>query len=574
MKRIVKKIAVGTLAAIMGLGSCCTNAVFADAVATQANSEAVELLNTAQALLTIGLSMNGSSISLLLGQALEKIEGNLAATALIQSAKALVDSGSDDAEKIKDLLENAKLLLSSTEEAEEEAETELAEETPEETTVEEEMTEAETEESTEEITEEELTTEEETTEEVETEEEINRPESNLTKFVQEKYQWSVLNHTISLQVPSDWGNNQSDSAITNYSPANKSGAITPQSGTLQTQYFAYDLSDEEAFAEYENGISKASSTSSFSVQDTKAAAGLDGRRIQYVMTLGANQFECEAVCFEQDQEMYVVQILQGNKRSADFYDVFDTSVGSIEIGIRENEPETESEIQSEAKTESEAEPESENQTEYPEETEPESEAAPDAEETLESFIYYINGHRYQFPTPVSDLAAGDLPIDTDDIVTYDIKADENSGGIFNELANTSYYFFSGSLCSELAGITNLSGYDIPASQGILTQLTDMQGSSVDVTLPGGVTVGAAESAVIAAFPQFQGMTLDGIAGFIGNDYLYACNVRDDGCNGYVIIKNNAPYYSTVSIICENGYVREICFECIGSIRANGVFLPE
>ena len=68
------------------------------------------------------------------------------------------------------------------------------------------------------------------------------------------------------------------------------------------------------------------------------------------------------------------------------------------------------------------------------------------------------------------------------------------------------------------------------------------------------------------------MALDGYAAFRGNELLYACNVRDDGCNGYALIRNDDPYYSALTIICENGIVKEISFECIGSVRAEGVFL--
>ncbi|MFQ9153262.1 MAG: hypothetical protein ACLR6B_19325 [Blautia sp.] len=62
-----------------------------------------------------------------------------------------------------------------------------------------------------------------------------------------------------------------------------------------------------------------------------------------------------------------------------------------------------------------------------------------------------------------------------------------------------------------------------------------------------------------------------MATFAGNDYLYACNVRDDGCNGYAIVRNDDPFYSAVTIICENSLIKEISFECIGSERAKGVF---
>ena len=72
--------------------------------------------------------------------------------------------------------------------------------------------------------------------------------------------------------------------------------------------------------------------------------------------------------------------------------------------------------------------------------------------------------------------------------------------------------------------------------------------------------------------ELAGMPMDGTAVFIGNELLYACNVRDDGCNGYVLVRNDEPYYSAVSIICDNGVICEISFECLGSVRAYGVFL--
>ena len=91
--------------------------------------------------------------------------------------------------------------------------------------------------------------------------------------------------------------------------------------------------------------------------------------------------------------------------------------------------------------------------------------------------------------------------------------------------------------------------------------------SISLTLPGGVQVGAAEWTITAAFPEFAGRTLDGLAGFRQNELLYACNVRDDGCHGYVLIRNDPPFYSALSIICDNGIIREINFECLGEAYA-------
>ena len=230
-------------------------------------------------------------------------------------------------------------------------------------------------------------------------------------------------------------------------------------------------------------------------------------------------------------------------------------------------PETETHLQEET----EAIPGTEEQTQPNTETVPETEAAPEGSADLASFIYTINGNAYPFPTRVNQLVQGDLPIDMTQVIPYEFTPNSESGGLWNELSNTQYYFFENALFREMAGITNMSGSDVPVSEGVITALIDMEGTNVEIVLPGGIAVGAPETAIAAAFPEFEGAAMDGIAGFRGNEILYACNVRDDGCNGYVIIRNDAPYYSALSIICENGAVREICFECLGSDRAGNVF---
>ena len=138
--------------------------------------------------------------------------------------------------------------------------------------------------------------------------------------------------------------------------------------------------------------------------------------------------------------------------------------------------------------------------------------------------------------------------------------------------NTQYYYFENALHKEMAGVTNMIGYLAYASECVMTALIDTEGTNVDIVLPGGVRVGGQESDIYGAFPEFRGRALDGLAGFRGNELLYACNVRDDGCHGYVLIRNDAPFYSAVSIICDGGVIREISYECLGSERARGVFL--
>ena len=194
------------------------------------------------------------------------------------------------------------------------------------------------------------------------------------------------------------------------------------------------------------------------------------------------------------------------------------------------------------------------------------------EEDISSFRYELNGHSYQFPTPMSEIDPSDIQLDRQLELPYDICSDADvESGSWTEIINTQYFYFENSLYKEMTGITNMTGYDTVLSEGILTALIDTNGTYLDVVLPGGVRVGGAESDILRGFPAFAGKEMDGVATFAGSDYLYACNVRDDGCNGYAIVRNDDPFYSAVTIICENSLIKEISFECIGSERAKGVF---
>ena len=191
------------------------------------------------------------------------------------------------------------------------------------------------------------------------------------------------------------------------------------------------------------------------------------------------------------------------------------------------------------------------------------------------FLYEINGHVYMYPTAVMDLEAGDLPLNMTQELPYQFNSDADmEEGTWNELVNTQIFYFESPLYKELAGVTNLAGYPIPMSEGVVTALVDTQGEFVNVTLPGGVKVGSYESDILKGFPRFAQTELDGMAHFDGNELLYARNVRDDGCNGYALIKNDPPYYSALTIICKEGVIQEISFECLGPDRAQGVFLEE
>ena len=191
------------------------------------------------------------------------------------------------------------------------------------------------------------------------------------------------------------------------------------------------------------------------------------------------------------------------------------------------------------------------------------------------FLYRINGHTYAFPTEVRSLRAEDLPLDHSLMMSYDLRTDADMGDeTWTEISNTEFFYFENSLYKEMAGVTNLTGSPAAMDDCMLTALIDTKGSRVDVTLPGDVRVGGAESDILRGFPAFSQVEMNGNSAFRGNELLCACNVRDDGCHGYVLIRNDAPYYSAVSIICENGVIREISFECLGDVRADGIFLED
>ena len=420
------------------------------------------------------------------------------------------------------------------------------------------------------------------------------------------YDLTSLNGTVALQVPSAWGNNAGASeTMVSYSPANQSGATDPHSSTLSTIWYNTGISKDIILDEYLDNIRKQDFFSDVEAQPF-TVAGQEGLSISYNMDVGSNSFECKSACFVYGDILYSVEMCQGVKSTKDYFPVFQDVVGSEAIMdgewdltnvIPETEPETEPtpvpETESEreptpdSETESETEPtpvpETESETEptpVPEtepeteptpvpETESETEPTPDSETEhgsapqggdLGDFTYAINGHTYQFPTAISALAQGDLSVD----LSLELSAEDDSSAAGNELVNTLYFVQSNFPARELIGVTNLTGANAPMSEGILTALVDTTPDTVHVELPGGLKIGSPEASISQAFPEFADISMDGLADFRGNELLYACNVRDDGCNGYVIIRNDAPYCSTLSIICENGVIREINFQCLGS----------
>ena len=437
----------------------------------------------------------------------------------------------------------------------------------------------------------------------------NLPAFEVPEFLQTQIPVSVF-----VDVPGDWGNNAaSGRSLISYSPVNGSGAISPKAGTLTISYFDMGADEpESAFSNYEKSISDMSVTSDMQSEDI-SSANLPAIKLNFQMNVGANQFACETVCFIYEDTVYAFELMQGQLSAYNYFPVFNQVVQSAEIAgggavIETEEPAVEPEVPAEteapavepevpaeteapavepevpAETEAPAvEPEAPAETEAPA-VEPEVPAeteAPTAEpETLQapeggdisSFQYELNGHSYQFPTPMSEIAPEDIQLDRQIRLPYDISSDADmKSGSWTEIINTQYFYFENSLYKEMTGITNMTGYDTVLSEGILTALIDTNGTYLNVVLPGDVHVGSSEADILKGFPAFAGKQLDGVATFVGNDYLYACNVRDDGCNGYAIVRNDDPFYSAVTIICENSVIKEISFECIGAERAKGVF---
>ena len=421
------------------------------------------------------------------------------------------------------------------------------------------------------------------------------PDFQMPELTQTKIPESVL-----VDVPGDWGNNAaSGRSLISYSPVNGSGAISPKAGTLTISYFAMESEDPaSAFFSYEKSISDMSVTSDMQSEDLSSAS-LPAKKLKFQMNVGANQFACETVCFIYEDTVYAFELMQGQLSAYNYFPVFNQVVQSAEIagesavieGPAETEVATvpegpaETEVpavpETPVETEAAAVPETPAETEVPAvpETPAETEvpAVPETPvvtggEDISSFRYELNGHSYQFPTPMSEIDPSDIQLDRQIRLPYDISSDADmESGSWTEIINTQYFYFENSLYKEMTGITNMTGYDTVLSEGILTALIDTNGTYLDVVLPGGVRVGGAESDILRGFPAFAGKEMDGVATFAGSDYLYACNVRDDGCNGYAIVRNDDPFYSAVTIICENSLIKEISFECIGSERAKGVF---
>ena len=427
---------------------------------------------------------------------------------------------------------------------------------------------------------------------------LPREDLSLPSYAADDFWWKLLSEDASVQVPGYWYSNDSGTSLVNYSDVSESGHISPAGGTLTTNYYPAETpAPDQALADYSGNMAKMKMVSDFREEDI-TALGLPGKHLVYKMAAGANDFLCETVCIDYEGTIYSVQMTQGAKSSYDYFPVFDNAVESFTVGeeavrlVEEQPDHTETEAQTDApqtETPQTDAPQTETpQTDTPQTETPQTDASqtessgtsqtdtpqtePPVSGDLSEFIYQMGGETYAFPTDVSGLAPASAWVDLDQTLEYKLTPDLDMGGLWTEISNTEYVFLQNTLYQEMVGITNMSGTDVTMRDGVLTLLVDTQGDNISVTLPGGVQVGGAESSVSAAYPAFNDLSWDGYAGIVGNrDMIYAKNVRDDGCNGYVLVRNDPPYYSSLSIICDAGQIREICYECLGSRKAGPAF---
>ena len=574
--------------------------------AEEAAEKAAAQISAAAALTENDLAANSVAIKAVLGQCIEELGEEEPAAETLKSVLYLLDTESPDPLAVSLLLQSALESVSgggsgsdaaAAETAPQEAEVPPQSEVP---TPEEVPVQSEEPQPAEVPPQSEALQPEEQPEEVETALEPHvipgLPDCEVSSFIQ-----AILHECVLVDVPLGWGNNyEPERAMATYSPINSSGAISPVAGTLSISYVAMEGEDPSmAYDTFQRNVASMSVVSDLTAEDI-SAAGLTARKMDFMMCVGANLFTCEEVCFVYQDVLYAIELMQGQAAEQNYFPAYEHAVSSAKIGTPEAieqahealeqalagtlpgsepqpEPEPEPAPQPEPEPAPQPEPEPAPQPE-PEpapQPEPEPAPAPQTEPAVEfagdmgEFRYRINGHTYQFPTPVRELPAEDLRLHHDLTIPYDRRSGAPD---WTEISNTQYFYFENALYKEMAGVTNLTGSPAAIDDCMLTALIDTKGSGVNVTLPGDVRVGGAESDILRGFPAFSQVEMNGNSAFRGNELLCACNVRDDGCHGYVLIRNDPPYYSALSIICDGGVIREISFECLGSVRADGVFL--
>ena len=564
MKDKFRKIAAAALAACLLSSAPVLPGICPDiacAKADTAQGGIIELLDTMQLLAGIDLNGNLATIQLLLDNAMGQSDPSQAYYPMLQAIKDMLNAGNADAASLGALLEAAKAVASvqaqtpAATEAPAMAATEApAAETTQAPAVE--LTAEPTEQAPPALPEEEY-------------EKLPDRQIALPPYMPAGYETVAVSQSVAMDIPADWGNNASERAVTSYSPVNKSGAISPGAGTLTTTLLPRDQdSDEAVFDTYESNLSNTSvNTDVVSVR--ARITGQPARRIRYNMNIGANKFNCEVVCFNYEDKLYTVGLVQGQKSKYDYFSVYDYVVESLKTG----------DIASLLPKEPQQTPEPALPALPTAEIMPTPDVLPTAQilpqtasgsfepgEDLAAFTYMINGRKYSFPTGVSSLDPSAMPLDVNAEIASDFASRD-------DLGNTQYYHLEDALHREMIGVTNMSDRTAFVRDGVVTALLDTQGGDLQLSLPGGICVGASESTIWKGFYEFGITPLDGNSRYRGNEIMYGASIteRGDGSHGYVIIRNDAPYYSALSIICKNGKITEIKFECLGGSQASVVF---
>ena len=554
MRTISKKLLALALALVLALSG---SALAADVA---------QNLAIAQQLAEINLESNTATIKLLLKQCIDALGPDDPVTLTLNSIVTLLDTGSANGLVTVTLLKSAQeQLASSAPEAEPTEQEPTADEpTIDEPTIDEPTIDDPT---IDDPTIDDPTIEEPTSQEPDTAqtaepsgealkptyspEELSTSQTGLPVYSASGYVNTMLQAVITMEVPGSWGNNAGASAtMTSYSAVNGSGAVSPKGGTLTLKYYPmqYDSADAE-FAAYARNLANMNEVEVTDSADVYAAL-MPGRKLEYTMHIGSNVYMCESVCFAYEGTVYSIELMQGARSKYDYFGTYRYVVNSA--GVLDG-----------------AAPEIQDTPTVPD--------IPDGTDTLPEdmyepfkgswgdFIYQINGRTYAFPTSVRDIAPGDIAFDRSMTIDYTLIR----GG--TELDNSELIILEDSAYKEFASLTNMTGAPTSVENCVVTALTDTFGKCLNLTLPGDVRVGSPESAILTACPAYNYVPRNGDTRFMGNELCFACNVRDDGCTGYVLIRNDPPFYSTVSIICDAGIIKEISFECLGTKRAAYVF---
>ena len=400
MKDKIRKIAAAALAACLlssapVLPGVCPDITCAKADAAQ--NSVVDLINTMQLLTGVDLNGNLATIQLLLDNAMAQSGPSAAYYPMLQAVKDMLAAGNADAASVNALLEAARAVASVQGDVPAATQAPAADTATEAPVIE---TAPATEAPVIEATEApvldpagEQAEADPTAIPEEAFEKLPDRQIALPPYMPAGYETVAVSQSVAMDVPADWGNNASERAVTSYSPVNKSGAISPGAGTLTTTLLPREQdSDEAVFDTYESNLMHMSVNSNV-VSVREQVTGQIARRIRYDMNIGSNKFDCEVVCFNYEDKLYTVGLVQGKKSQYDYFSVYDYVVDSLKTG----------DIASLLPSESEATPEPSlpplpTQEPVPEILPETTSDSFDAAEDLAAFTYMINGRKYTFPT--------------------------------------------------------------------------------------------------------------------------------------------------------------------------------